>query len=818
MPRPLPPPPIVEDEAESLAKEYGSSGSSSDADGEPQSRGEVDQYPVIMDVHEHNPERRFVIVPEGSKDDKDVDSGADSSSLRDKCPRIDVHDDDATGTDPDISRYGLERRRSQQDLPPLDTDFTVKKEPEHHRARSVATGPRPDYFSPRQSRPFGDQLLSPEVMQHGTMGHEKKYHSTKASSSTGEKRRQSSRSNEHDEVGRRADRDRDRDRDRDPIYQYNREGASGARRSYAESEGTRDRQRRSGDFHSPYRKDSAQSKNDNRDEPQVSSRANGASKASVPSPRSSREQSRSGDEYTRSPRSSGQFSSQPKPVVVQNAPSTGRADRLEHSPSARQSRTSTFPLAAAGTKIALDAVRGSKEAEQTTPRPRDYPLAGPKSPPPYPENGPYVSFGLGIKDSEARQLEHGRGPSPATIMPEPVQTPTSGASRSFEAGKATPTIIQDYASSPAWQPPPFDPVKDGHRRELSAVGSYRRYSESKDKQGSDLLPDCPRRKAVAGMVDWLTLPHTDFNICPTCYDGVFAKTAYRSHFKPMLRPTGDALSCDFGCSPWYRIAWLMIRKDDAADLRLMQRVASVSSAPDCEPCPGSKKATRSWRTVRDPQTKRPIPEFAVCHQCARTVELLLPNLTGVFESLDSRSKQDTCALHFTPEREQFVLVFDALETTSDKAFEAKQPPNLNDLAQKLWHSTTGAECREDSPVRDGYWHVMQFLPEFTVCQTCFDDVVKPKLTDGNDIARNFYTKTQRLPSATCQLYSERMREIFRRSCRRNDPKYLEEKVIERRHIEMDIYEKLVKLDRANVKSSWREEQVGKLLDEWKRWE
>jgi hypothetical protein len=113
---------------------------------------------------------------------------------------------------------------------------------------------------------------------------------------------------------------------------------------------------------------------------------------------------------------------------------------------------------------------------------------------------------------------------------------------------------------------------------------------------------------------------------------------------------------------------------------------------------------------------------------------------------------------------------------------------------------------------------MQYLPQFTVCSECFDEVVRPKLTDDNVIARNFYTKPQRLPSATCQLYSERMRDIFSKACRRNDPMYLEDKVLERMKVESDIHAKLEKLDKEGRNDEWVADQVAKLVREWQKWE
>ncbi|KAG6356855.1 hypothetical protein INS49_014729 [Diaporthe citri] len=65
---PFPPPPSVEDEAASIAKEQGSSVVGV-IDEEPKCRGDVEQNPIILPVPEFNPERRYVLVTPSETDD-----------------------------------------------------------------------------------------------------------------------------------------------------------------------------------------------------------------------------------------------------------------------------------------------------------------------------------------------------------------------------------------------------------------------------------------------------------------------------------------------------------------------------------------------------------------------------------------------------------------------------------------------------------------------------------------------------------------------------------------------------------------------------
>lgn len=95
---------------------------------------------------------------------------------------------------------------------------------------------------------------------------------------------------------------------------------------------------------------------------------------------------------------------------------------------------------------------------------------------------------------------------------------------------------------------------------------------------------------------------------------------------------------------------------------------------------------------------------------------------------------------------------------------------------------------------------MAQIPEMTVCEACFFEVVYPYLGasadgisddererqsragGGNPVARNFYHKPQTIRSAAvCQLASPSMRDLFHRACQREDSgiAYLDHKFSER---------------------------------------
>lgn len=270
-------------------------------------------------------------------------------------------------------------------------------------------------------------------------------------------------------------------------------------------------------------------------------------------------------------------------------------------------------------------------------------------------------------------------------------------------------------------------------------------------------------------------------------------------FVPASNRPDRAITCDFGSSPWYRIAYLMTLKYRLPDLRLLQGIASVAARQ--QPCAGEKPANRIWYSMMEPRgSGKPIRTFNACSSCAKMVEVLLPNLAGVFVPLSSASEptRGVCELHFAPDRKRFADYFDILERASDRALSKRTAPDVHDLAKRIRDLSEIDECPRNRPVANKKWHIMQTLPEFTVCDECFEEVVWPYIRDKeyDDLPRDFYNKRQVLPVASCMLYSDRMRDIFRRACRRDDIEYLEAKVKEKLKLERDIKTRMAELERV----------------------
>lgn len=403
-------------------------------------------------------------------------------------------------------------------------------------------------------------------------------------------------------------------------------------------------------------------------------------------------------------------------------------------------------------------------------------------------------------------------PISLTTAALPIVIPTSDRKR--QAIPPTPKDSVETSPQPpsCWQPDnyyayhqsaPLTPRHSGTNLEQSgpSVVSYRRYSQDVSAGTLPGLPECPRKRKRSGYADWYTLPkYEGFNICPSCYEQVFLPTSFRDVFVPASTRTRDKeIACDLGTSPWYRIAWLMTRKYRRTDLRLLQGIHDVS-VKHKTPCYGSQRVTRIWYSILDPETRRCISNFKVCSPCAESVQVLFPSLTGIFVPLDrlAEPRSGQCSLHFAPHRTRFLTYFDILEDTHDRAMTRNTPPNMERLVERIASWAGVEECPQDEPQRHASWYIMAHIPEMTVCEECFLDVVYPELvvdasatmaaahgtaSEGavNSVVRNFYHKPQLIKSATvCQMASPAMRDLFRRACRREDGlAYLDSKLRDR---------------------------------------
>lgn len=405
-------------------------------------------------------------------------------------------------------------------------------------------------------------------------------------------------------------------------------------------------------------------------------------------------------------------------------------------------------------------------------------------------------------------------PIPSRIdLQSPGETRRTPSFPQFDENR--PSSARPTASS--WQPPAFQPPSSNLEK---PVGSFRRYSEEIERGAIVPLPSCPRTTFSRGHNDWLTLPQCpSFDICPSCFNSTMASTEFWDHFvRAPPRSSSTEVLCDFGSSPWYRIAWLLTLKERRRDLKLFYGLAHIAATTP--PCLGKHEAVRQWHSIIDPKTRAPIQNFDVCYSCVKSIETLLPPIRGIFVRTDAHGAQGharVCDLRFDSKR--FIQYFDALETTADRADNDDGLPDTRSLASLVRRLALIDECQRDTELADARWHVITQLPEFTVCEECFDEVVWPELDDGKAIPAMFNKKQQILPKASCQLYSERMRALFSKAVNGDDYKLLASKARERKTVELAYRANLDAMKRQlKVNPQAAGKEIERLTAEWKKWE
>lgn len=848
-PRPLPPPPpptykpaTVEDERVALAKEYGSVVATAPGE-EPVHPGDPDQYPILLEVHEHNPERRFVLVPTPSDTTDDSSDGAKKLPKRPKSRGPKPEPEPTSYAANTGRKYEARAHREESDkkrdtvpnrekhrikldhLPTIVTDVgSTPQSPQSKRAKSTAKSDRggDDYFSPRLSSRFqNESTLSPDVIEHSSRGRDRAYYRGGSSPYTQDRNRSSHPGAQYEKTSRDDRRYKDKNLDSakqsSPTHYKRRSTADLPQPVRGSSRVDYERARQHAEQRTPKADRNSYARSDRDTASMVSS----GSTEKRGSPPSSEYYYSSDEEVRHKLRHHRRQESETKA-------SLGTPIDLRSSDKRRSRAPSPLP------SPRVSQVHEKKDSISSSPRSATFPKdirfsrSEPRSQPPLSRTStgrsmlnvsapiaiPAVAAAVATAATPATTVS-GSPTRRSGILPPPRVGSFQSDPRS-----SAPTLLSSSPKRHARQPSESGSLREVPRSTDQLITSYRRYLDEV-KAGS--LPDtncCPRRKAVAGYFDWLTLPHcNNFNICPSCYEANFSNTEFAHNFVPApLRPADKPLACDFGASRFYHIAYFLMNKYRKADLTLFRNIANV--AAKSQPCTGAKETTRIWFSVRDPRSQHPIESFHVCYTCAKTVEVLLPNLTGVFVAMDSPAERTrgVCAMHQQNER-RFLYYFDLLEAASDKALITKSTPDTQALANRLRELTEVPECSRHTPVHGSKWYIMRSIPEFTVCEECFGEVVWPMIqSDNSSIAANFHKNPQSVAVAACQLYSERMRKIFCEAVQQSDMRYLASKIREREVKDREFHARIVGLDRNILGSAWVDAEVERAQKEWHRWE
>ena len=360
-------------------------------------------------------------------------------------------------------------------------------------------------------------------------------------------------------------------------------------------------------------------------------------------------------------------------------------------------------------------------------------------------------------------------------------------------------------------------------------------AQSASPQTPRAPPPCPRFQSSRQYDDWYTLEGCpSFDICPSCYDANFASGSFWKYFQRAARKEPKQKTrCDFS-SPWIRLAWLLTQEQRRNDLDLLYGTAFISAQ---EPhCPGDHSEARRWLSPIDSRGS-PVENFDVCSTDVKRIEALMPSLRNSFSRKDHATNQKRkCDLRVDSKR--FSEYVDMLIEIDNTANTKRRPADFQRFVDLARQKAQMRECARDDMLVDYAWHFIPQLPELTVCEECYSSVIWPAIAKGSSVASRFNRTPQLVYEekrgggsgsfgTSCQLYSPRMRKVFKKACQFGDLSYLAERAKERKKVEMSLQSRFAtlrdlsqsfdkKAGKDGYKASQLQQEFERISDEWRQ--
>ncbi|KAF7596334.1 hypothetical protein BBP40_002078 [Aspergillus hancockii] len=272
---------------------------------------------------------------------------------------------------------------------------------------------------------------------------------------------------------------------------------------------------------------------------------------------------------------------------------------------------------------------------------------------------------------------------------------------------------------------------------------------------------------------------------------------------------------------WTRLAWMQTIKKQLDHLHMLCQITQLP--PGTRPCTGRIVCEQYWYRIVNPDTGMFLPKFNVCSACVRNLRILMPPHQDTF-TRSTTMQERVC--DFVTDSPRFVRYIDLLDIAAKRAEQEHSPqPDLSEFMAYARRKVVLRDCRRNRLALNT-WHYMPQLPELTVCEDCYDDVVWPLVKANYPIARKF-SAMMRLPpgdelarsrEASCQLYSPRMRLKFRVAVEENDLAYLNMISLRRYEAEQRYRKQRTQLLEVEERGYDCEEELMRNLEEWKRWD
>lgn len=416
-------------------------------------------------------------------------------------------------------------------------------------------------------------------------------------------------------------------------------------------------------------------------------------------------------------------------------------------------------------------------------------------------------------------------PKPGTVLTVTIAQPTHSR-RTRSQTVTLPHEVIPKAVSTSEKPLEVDKTQLRSHSCQRDIASYEMEMSTQFSPGAEnlcLLP-CPRAIPMAGYQDWYTIkgmPYLD--ICPSCTQQL-VQSKFREFFIPgPPKPRGQKVRCSFS-EPWTRLAWVQAIKKDCEDLKMLHQITHPPQI--FKPCPGRITTEQYWYRIIDPETDTYLPRFSVCPTCIRNLRILMPSHRDTFERSPTPRERLCDLATSSPRFVQYIDLLDAAATRAELSNSPLvRPVDMDPFLAYARRKVVLRDCPRDRLIFSN-WHYLPQLPEFTVCEDCFDDVVWPLVKANYPIARMFSTRPQLLPGdglygcreASCQLYSPRMRVRFRDAVLRDSFLLLEQVALTRYNAERKFRERKLELLDEDRRGFDRDAELRVNGEEWRKWE
>ena len=413
---------------------------------------------------------------------------------------------------------------------------------------------------------------------------------------------------------------------------------------------------------------------------------------------------------------------------------------------------------------------------------------------------------------------------------QPEQTPQRPQNSRSRANSYVPEAYAPASSPRSSVPAPASSTSNSMSRQPAPVPASTVVAQPRQPV---ILPLCPRPQPVAGYKDWYTLHGCSrFAICPDCRGNIFG-VRYGHHFTPRNpEPHGEKTICDLN-DPWIRLATQMTVNENRPDLELLTELARIAAKQ--RPCMEDKPIARHhWYWLEDDETGKHIPNFNVCRHCVYSLEAIFPVLEDVLymsKSHHGEAKKQVCSLR--SDGHQFVQYIDVLDQVATEARKSHKEPNtapFTRLVKKLTqepeppkprtppHSSSDlvviTKCPRDQRVSHQPWHIHPHIPEFTICPSCYAEVVLPAVTAGYPIARAIDQSPHKLDQQiSCHLYAGPMRKVFKEACEDDDFEHLRHTAHRRHLLQQDLWD-VFEEGQRHPEDEEVKERGKKMWEEW----